>query len=100
MVAAAGTTSKESLARAVAGIEQVGGNVIGVVLVGVKEESLYGQYGYGYYNDKEHSDDQPNTNDGALLNGSSSPLNNGTGPQKRRTQAAIESLGFIRRGVD
>ncbi len=100
MVAAAGTTSKESLARAVAGIEQVGGNVIGVVLVGVKEESLYGQYGYGYYSDKEHSDDQPNTNDGALLNGSSSPLNNGSGPQKRRTQAAIESLGFIRRGID
>ncbi len=58
MVAAAGATTKESLQRAVAGVEQVGGTVIGVILVGVKEESLYGQYGYGYYSHKHQDDDK------------------------------------------
>ncbi len=56
MVAASGATTKESLQRAVAGVEQVGGTVIGVILVGVKEESLYGQYGYGYYSHKHKND--------------------------------------------
>lgn len=118
MVAAAGTTSKESLARAVQGIEQVGGNVIGVVLVGVKEESLYGQYGYGYYTQKHTPEisgsDRPDTNgpgiggkkrrgraNGTGANGTSpspAPILSGTTSLDAASarSASIEQLGYSR----
>ncbi|MEZ5374949.1 MAG: polysaccharide biosynthesis tyrosine autokinase [Acidimicrobiales bacterium] len=94
MVAAAGTTTKESLARAVAGIEQVGGNVIGVVLVGVKEESLYGQYGYGYYNQKEHAEIEQAKKEAAKIAGGGPSANGGP---KSSAPVAIESLGYSSR---
>ncbi len=102
MVAAAGATTKESLARAVAGIEQVGGNVIGVVLVGVKEESLYGQYGYGYRTNKEGAEVENASKEAGLLNGGPSSANGkGRGSTPRRAgpstgPVAIEQLGYRR----
>ncbi len=97
MVAAAGATSKESLARAVAGIEQVGGNVIGVVLVGVKEESLYGQYGYGYYNQKETAEVEQTNKEAAQLNGRTGPPSaNGSSAKTPSAPVAIENLGYGR----
>jgi capsular exopolysaccharide synthesis family protein len=42
----AGSTTKEHLAHALESLRQVGGNVLGVVLIGVKDDALYGAYGY------------------------------------------------------
>jgi hypothetical protein len=42
----AGSTTKQHLAYALESLRQVGGNVLGVVLIGVKDVALYGAYGY------------------------------------------------------
>lgn len=46
LTALAGSTSKDQLARAVDSVRQVGGNVLGVVLIGAKLDSSYGAYQY------------------------------------------------------
>lgn len=53
LTAAVGKTKKAHLKRAVDGITQVGGSVIGIVLIGAKESEIYGDYGYSYGADAE-----------------------------------------------
>lgn len=52
VVARAGETTTDELRAALGSLQQVGADVLGVVLVGVKEHDRYGRYGY-YGNDSE-----------------------------------------------
>ncbi len=48
VVAFAGKTTQDQLARAIGNLEQVGAELAGVVLIGVKHDPVYGRYGYRY----------------------------------------------------
>lgn len=48
IVASAGSTTREQVARAADSITRVGGTILGVVLLNVKDNARYGRYGYGY----------------------------------------------------
>lgn len=48
LVVKAGSTSRDEVARAADSITKVGGTVLGVVLLNVKDNARYGRYGYGY----------------------------------------------------
>lgn len=98
MVAASGVTTKDGLVRAVDSIRQVGGSVLGVILIGVKEESIYGQYGYGHYRNeakqkakakakadrhtKAISADADGGTDAAADSGNAEPTSTGSGSTK------------------
>jgi capsular exopolysaccharide synthesis family protein len=48
VVAFAGRTTRDQLERALSNLEQVGAEISGVVLIGVKHDPVYGRYGYRY----------------------------------------------------
>ncbi len=48
LVASAGSTTREQVVRAAKNITSVGGTVLGVILLNVKDDGRYGRYGYGY----------------------------------------------------
>ena len=48
IVAYAGRTTRDQLQRAISNLKQVGADIAGCVLVGVKHDPVYGRYGYRY----------------------------------------------------
>lgn len=48
VVAFAGRTTRDQLKRAIGNLQQVGAEIAGVVLIGVKHDPVYGRYGYRY----------------------------------------------------
>ncbi len=48
VVAYAGRTTRDQLQRAISNLKQVGADIAGCVLVGVKHDPVYGRYGYRY----------------------------------------------------
>ncbi len=56
LTARAGSTSKSELRRAVESVRQVGASVLGVVLIGAKENAVYGtKYGYVSEEDRDEN---------------------------------------------
>jgi capsular exopolysaccharide synthesis family protein len=48
VVAYAGRTTRDQLQRAVGNLKQVGADIAGALIVGVKHDAIYGRYGYRY----------------------------------------------------